>query len=234
MLKINNLYVSYGITEVLKDVTIFVEEGSLVALLGGNGSGKTTMINTISGLLRPKAGSIKFYDREINNLPPDYIVKLGIVQVPQGRDIFSGLTVQENLEMGAVSRRDGKWIKRDIEAILDQFIILKNRRHQKAGYLSGGEQQILSIARALIAKPRLLLMDEPTAGLSPIIAEEVVNIIKELNEKGKTILFVEHNVAMSLELSNTAYVLKEGKIVLADRAKNLKNNPEIIKSYLGD
>lgn len=234
MLEINNLFISYGITEVLKGVTIFVPKGSIVSLLGGNGSGKTTTINAISGFLHPKEGYIKFMDRIINGLPADNIVKMGIVQVPQGREIFSGLTVKENLEMGAVTRQDRNSIRSDIGELLNKFPILKSQLRQKAGNLSGGEQQILSIARALMAKPKLLLMDEPTAGLSPIIAEEIIYIIKKLNEEGKTILLVEHNVVMSLELSHIAYILKDGKIVISDKSENLKDVPEIIKSYLGD
>jgi branched-chain amino acid transport system ATP-binding protein len=233
LLEIKDLYVSYGITEVLRGVSFSVMDGSIVALLGGNGSGKTTTMNTISGFLIPRAGSIKFQGREISGIPTDHIVKLGIVQVPQGREIFSGLTVQENLEMGAVTRKDKDVIKKDMDEFLHQFPVLKERRQQKAGYLSGGEQQMLCIARALMAKPKLLLMDEPTAGLSPIIAQEIMGVIKHLNEEGKTILLVEHNVGLSLELSNIGFVLKDGKIAITDKSENLRENPEIIKSYLG-
>jgi branched-chain amino acid transport system ATP-binding protein len=233
VLEIKDLRVAYGITEVLRGVTISVQENSVVALLGGNGSGKSTTMNTISGFLRPRAGSIEFQKTRIDGRPTDHIVKLGIIQVPQGREIFSGLTVEENLEMGAVTRADKAGIKKDMEKYFDEFPKIRDRRYKKAGYLSGGEQQMLCIARALMTRPKLILMDEPSAGLSPVVAQEIADIIKQLNQQGKTIILVEHNVGLALSLSNFACVLKDGKIAIAERSEKLMGNPELLNSFLG-
>jgi len=233
MLEIQNLEVSYGITKVILGVSFSIPKEEIVALLGGNGSGKSTILNTICGFLKPRAGTIEFEGKRIDGKPTDHIVKMGVVQTPQAREVFSGMTIQENLEMGAVTRRDRRGIKKSIEDIFKLFEFLKVCRSKKAGYLSGGEQQMLTIGRALMANPKMLLMDEPTAGLAPIIVRGITGVIKTLNEKGLAILLVEHNVGMSLDLANTGYVLKDGIIALADKAINLKNNPELVKSYLG-
>lgn len=233
MLDVHDLQVSYGVTAVLKGVSITVPARSIIALLGGNGSGKTTTLNTISGFLTPRGGSISFVGERIDSLSPDRIVKRGIVQVPQGREVFATMTVQENLELGAVTRRDGGGIAQDIQRLFDMFPVLRERRLQKAGTLSGGEQQMLAIARALMARPRLLLMDEPSAGLAPLVVQDIMRVIRELHRAGQTILLVEQNIGVALTLASRAYVLKDGEIALAGDAASLLTNPEVIRSYLG-
>ncbi|MBI3325707.1 MAG: ABC transporter ATP-binding protein [Nitrospinae bacterium] len=233
MLDVHDLQVSYGVTDVLKGVSITVPARSIIALLGGNGSGKTTTLNTISGFLTPRGGSISFVGERIDSLSPDRIVKRGIVQVPQGREVFATMTVQENLELGAVTRRDGGGIAQDMQRLFDMFPVLRERRLQKAGTLSGGEQQMLAIARALMARPRLLLMDEPSAGLAPLVVQDIMRVIRELHRGGQTILLVEQNIGVALTLASRAYVLKDGEIALAGDAASLLTNPEVIRSYLG-
>ncbi len=233
MLEIRALHVSYGVTEVLRGVTLSVPEGSIVALLGGNGSGKTTTLNTISGFLKPRGGTVEFDGRRIDGLPTDVVVKLGLVQVPQGREVFARMSVIENLELGAVTRNDRAGIKHDLEEMFENFPRLRERRTQKAGTLSGGEQQMLAIARALMAAPRLLLMDEPSAGLAPLMVQEITQIIRRLHQQGKTILLVEQNVGAALSIAEMAYVLRDGQIVIADRSEHLKANTEVVRSYLG-
>jgi branched-chain amino acid transport system ATP-binding protein len=233
MLEIRDLWVSYGVTEVLRGVSFRVPDGSIVALLGGNGSGKTTTLNTISGFLKPCRGAVELAGQRLNGRSTDAIVKLGLVQVPQGREVFARMSVAENLELGAVTRTDRIGIKRTLAEVYETFPHLYERRTQKAGTLSGGEQQMLAIARALMAAPHLLLMDEPSAGLAPLVVQEITYIIRRLNRQGKTILLVEQNVGAALSVAETAYVLRDGQIAIGDRAERLKANPEVVRSYLG-
>ncbi len=233
MLAIDGLRVWYGPTEVLRGVTLTVPESEVVALLGGNGSGKSTTLNAVSGFLRPTAGTITFGGRRIDGLATDAIVKAGIVQIPQGREVFSGLTVDENLELGAVTRRDSAGVRADLERLYSRFARLAERRRQRAGTLSGGEQQMLAIARALMARPRMLLMDEPSAGLAPVMVQEIARVIDELHRDGLTILLVEQNVGVALSLASVAHIIRDGVIAVTGAARDLVDNPEVVKSYLG-
>jgi branched-chain amino acid transport system ATP-binding protein len=233
MLEVRNLNVWYGVTEVLRDVSFEVATGRIVALLGGNGSGKTTILNTLSGLLRPRAGSILFDGTDVAGNPSDRMVKSGIVQVPQGREVFATMTVNENLELGAATRHDKAQIRTDLVAVYDLFPHLKERRSRRAGALSGGEQQQVAIGRALMARPRLLLMDEPSVGLSPIIVDSVIETVRTLHARGLTILIVEQNVGVAAAVAEDAYVLKDGAIAFKGDAPALINNPEVLSSYLG-
>jgi len=233
MLEVRNLNVWYGVTEVLRDVSFEVATGRIVALLGGNGSGKTTILNTLSGLLRPRAGSILFDGSDVAGNPSDRMVKSGIVQVPQGREVFATMTVNENLELGAATRHDKAQIRTDLVAVYDLFPHLKERRSRRAGALSGGEQQQVAIGRALMARPRLLLMDEPSVGLSPIIVDSVIETVRTLHARGLTILIVEQNVGVAAAVAQDAYVLKDGAIAFKGDAPSLINNPEVLSSYLG-
>ena len=233
MLAIDGLRVWYGPTEVLRGVTLTVPESEIVALLGGNGSGKSTTLNAVSGFLRPTAGTITFAGRRIDGLATDAIVKAGIVQIPQGREVFSGLTIEENLELGAVTRRDAASVRADLERLYSRFSRLAERRRQRAGTLSGGEQQMLAIARALMARPRMLLMDEPSAGLAPVMVQEIARVIDELHRDGLTILLVEQNVGMALSLASVAHIIRDGVIAVTGAARDLVDNPDVVKSYLG-
>ncbi len=234
MLNIRGLKVWYGITEVLRDVSFSVPSNKVIALLGGNGSGKTTMLNALSGLIRPKEGAILLDDRDITGFATHRIVELGIVQVPQGREVFSTMTVRDNLVLGAASRRDKEEIRQDTETMLDTFPVLRERESRRAGLLSGGEQQQLAIGRALMARPRILLMDEPSAGLSPIIVEGLIDTIRMLrDERGLTILLVEQNVGVASAVAEVAHVLRDGEVALTAPAGELINNPEVLASYLG-
>ena len=233
MLAIDGLRVWYGPTEVLRGVTLTVPEGDIVALLGGNGSGKSTTLNAVSGFLRPTAGTITFAGRRIDGLATDAIVKAGIVQIPQGREVFSGLTIEENLELGAVTRRDAAGVRADLERLYSRFSRLAERRRQRAGTLSGGEQQMLAIARALMARPRMLLMDEPSAGLAPVMVQEIARVIDELHRDGLTILLVEQNVGVALSLASVAHIIRDGVIAVTGAARDLVDNPDVVKSYLG-
>lgn len=233
MLEVRHLKVWYGVTEVLRDVSFEVPAGRIVALLGGNGSGKTTIINTLSGLLRPRAGDIVFDGADVAGRPSDHMVKVGIVQVPQGREVFASMTVHENLELGAATRRDRAGIRADVERMYELFPHIANRRGQRAGSLSGGEQQQVAIGRALMARPKLLLMDEPSVGLSPIIVDMVVETVKELHARGLTILIVEQNVGVAAAVAQDAFVLKDGAIAFTGDAPGLIDNPEVLSSYLG-
>jgi branched-chain amino acid transport system ATP-binding protein len=233
MLDVRDLAVSYGPTAVLRGVSFTVPARSVVALLGGNGSGKSTTINTISGFIRPRAGEILFEGRPIHGLSTDRIVSAGLCQVPQGREVFSTMTVAENLELGAVTRRDGRAIRDDIDRVTSLFPILRHRFRQLAGTLSGGEQQMLAVARALMANPRMLLMDEPSAGLSPILVEELMRIVGLLGAQGITILLVEQNVGAALSVAERAYVLRDGVVALSGEASRLLDDPEIVRAYLG-
>lgn len=233
MLQVKEIHVYYGAIQALKGVSIEVEQGSIVTLIGANGAGKTSTLKSISGLLKPRQGSIRFQDREISRLAPEKIVELGISQVPEGRRVFPGLTVLENLEMGAYLRKDKKEIQKDLSEIFDRFPRLQERRKQLAGTLSGGEQQMLAIGRALMARPKLMLMDEPSMGLAPLLVKEIFEIIKEINEKGTTILLIEQNANMDLSIADRAYVIETGEIVLQGSADELLRSQEVKKAYLG-
>lgn len=233
MLKINNLEVSYGPIKAVKGISLEVREGSIVSILGANGAGKTTTLKAISGLVPPSSGDILFNGERISRLVSEKIVPLGIVQCPEGRRIFSQLTVEENLKIGAYSRKDKKNIKQDFERIYRYFPRLKERKNQIAGTLSGGEQQMLAIGRGLMARPKLFIMDEPSLGLAPIIVKEIFEIIKEINKEGVTVLLVEQNAFQTLKISDYVYVLETGKIALEGKAEDIANNENIKKSYLG-
>lgn len=233
MLDIQHLRVAYGITEVLRDVTFEVPEGKIVALLGGNGSGKTTMLNTLTGMVKPKAGSVKFLGKECAGLSAHDLVKLGIAQVPQGREVWPSMSVQDNLELGAVTRRDWSGIKGDLEEIFTMFPRLVPKRKKPAGALSGGEQQMLAIARAMMARPKCLLMDEPSAGLAPAIVSDMVDVIMALNQRGLTILLVEQNIGVAAAVAEYAHILQNGEISFSGPAAGLVDNPDVLRSYLG-
>ena len=236
MLKIRNITTYYGRIQILKGVSVHVGEGEIVALIGANGAGKTTMINAVSGALKVRDGSIRFSDKEIHNLPQEKIVKAGISQVPEGRMVFAPLNVEDNLRLGAYLRyraRDRDGIEEDLAAIYELFPILKERSKQTAGTLSGGEQQMLSLGRALMARPKLLLLDEPSLGLAPMIASEIFHTISKLRDRGVTILLVEQNARAALSLADRGYVLETGQVVLQDRADRLLENREVQRAYLG-
>lgn len=232
MLKIENLSVHYGVIQAVRDVNFEVNEGEIVSLIGANGAGKTTILRTISGLIQPSNGKITFEGEEIQKRQPQKIVAKGISQVPEGRHVFSGLTVQENLEMGAFLRKDGN-LGEEYEVIFQKFPILKERRTQDASTLSGGEQQMLAMGRALMSKPRLLLLDEPSMGLAPIFIKEIFNIIQEIQQQGTTVLLIEQNAKMALSIANRGYVLETGKVVLEGTGAELLASDEVKKAYLG-
>ena len=232
MLAISHLNVWFGQTEVLRDVSFSIAPLSIVALLGGNGSGKSTVINTICGLIQPRGGSIIIDGIDFTGRPTDWIVRHGVVQVPQGRELFANLTVGENVEMGGYSRTK-KECRIELEKILELFPILRAKRNRPAALLSGGEQQQVAIARALMSRPKLLMMDEPTVGLSPILIDHLIEEIKRLRTLGLTILLVEQNVGVAACLADTAYVLRDGEIGFAGPAKELISNEEVLSSYLG-
>ena len=234
LLKIDHITVSYGAIKPLKDISLSVNEGEIVTLIGANGAGKSTTLRTISGLLKPKEGKIYFKGRDISGEKPHVIVHLGISQAPEGRGIFANLSTEDNLEMGAYSRKDKESIQRDKEHVFHIFPILQERRKQEAGTLSGGEQQMLTISRALMARPKLLLLDEPSLGLAPQIIKQIFKVIQEINQQGTTILLVEQNANMALHIAHKAYVLETGKIVLQGKAQDLLNNPDVKKAYLGE
>lgn len=233
MLEVKNLNVWYGVTEVLRDVSFNVPNNKIVTLLGGNGSGKTTVLNTLSGLLAPRGGSITFNGSNVTGNPSHQMVKNGLVQVPQGREVFSNMSVKDNLELGGASLSNRKEIQEDIERMFDLFPRLRERARAKAGSLSGGEQQMVAVARAMIAKPKLLLMDEPSVGLAPKIVDEIISTIIKLRDQGLTILIVEQNVGVAAAVAEEAYVLKDGEIGHSGPAVDLMKNEEVLKSYLG-
>ncbi len=233
MLKVDNLQVYYGAIHALKGISFTLEEGEIVALIGANGAGKSTALNTISGILRPREGSVVFQGQDIHEMPPQEIVRKGIIQVPEGRKIFSRMTVAENLEMGAYTQTDRAVINRDMEAVFERFPRLRERRNQLGGTLSGGEQQMLAIGRGLMAHPTLLLLDEPSMGLSPILVEQIFNIIQDINEQGTSILLVEQNAQMALAIADRAYVLETGKIVMQGNGDDLLKDSSVIEAYLG-
>jgi branched-chain amino acid transport system ATP-binding protein len=234
MLSVSGLNVWYGPTEVLRKVDFTVEPGQTIALLGGNGSGKSTVVNAICGMVRPRGGEISWSGTNIAGWRPDLIVRAGIVQVPQGREVFASMTVRENLEIGAHTRAADKNWKNDIDEMFELFPVLAEKRNDVAILLSGGEQQQLSIARALMAKPKLLLMDEPTVGLSPLMVDRTIETILMLRKRGLTILLVEQNVGAAAILANTAYVLRDGEIAYSGPAEELISNHEVLSSYLGN
>jgi branched-chain amino acid transport system ATP-binding protein len=236
MLKVRNITTYYGRIQILKGVSIHVGQGEIVALIGANGAGKTTLINAVSGLLKVTEGNITLQDREISNTSPEKIVKAGLSQVPEGRLVFSPLSVEDNLTLGAYVRyrsREGDEIKEDLQKIYDLFPLLRERSGQMAGTLSGGEQQMLALGRALMANPRILLLDEPSLGLAPLIAAEIFRTIARLRDEGVTILLVEQNARAALGMADRGYVMETGSVVLQDQADRLLENPEIQRAYLG-
>ena len=233
MLEITDLKVSYGAIQALRGIDLTLNEGEIVALIGGNGAGKSTTLQTISGLLKPVAGSIRFLGDEITGVAPQEIVARGVIHVPEGRRIFSSLTVEENLEMGAYLQRDKAAKQRTLEEAFARCPRLKERRKQAGGTLSGGEQQMLAIARAIMAQPKLLLLDEPSMGLSPVLVEQIFDIIESINDQGTSILLVEQNAQMALSIANRGYVLETGGIVLSGEADDLLHDPMVIEAYLG-
>ena len=233
MLELQDLSVYYGNIRALDGVSMQVRDGELVTLIGSNGAGKSTTLKTISGLLRPKGGTLLYNDIALESLSPHRIVALGISQAPEGRRIFKGLTVAENLRMGAVQRRDTDGIRTDTERVYSLFPILKERSRQMAGTLSGGEQQMLAIARALMSRPKLLLLDEPSLGLAPLVVQAIFETITRLKEEGTTILLVEQNARLALDVADRAYVMESGRIILEGPAKELERNPQIENTYLG-
>ncbi|MBI5418215.1 ABC transporter ATP-binding protein [Candidatus Poribacteria bacterium] len=233
MLVLENVYFSYGQIEALKGINIEVQNKEIVCLIGGNGAGKSTTLMTICGINKPKTGRIIFNGKEIQNLAPHKIVEMGICQVPEGRRILPKLTVLENLEIGGFIRTKSE-INETLQWIYDIFPVLEERKKQYGGTLSGGEQQMLAIGRALMARPKLLILDEPSLGLAPIVVSKIFRIIKEINEKGVTVLLVEQNARAALKLANKGYVMETGKIVMHDRANVLLDNPKVKQSYLGE
>jgi branched-chain amino acid transport system ATP-binding protein len=234
ILEVDGISTFYGAIQALRGISLTVNEGEIVTLLGANGAGKTTTLRSIQGLNRPREGSIRFQGRDITSTAAHNIVKLGIAQSPEGRRLFPRMTVTENLEMGAFQRNDRHAIKEDMDHVFTLFPRLQERRSQKAGTMSGGEQQMCAIGRALMARPKLLLLDEPSLGLAPIFVERIFEIILRINQEGTAILLVEQNALMALDNAHRGYVLETGKIVLADSAAALKTNEEVRKTYLGE
>jgi len=234
MLELKSVKTFYGNIQALKDVSIHISEGEIITLIGANGAGKSTTLMSICGIVPPRSGEVLFMGQPIQDLPPNDIVSLGISQVPEGRRIFPFLSVAENLDMGAFLRSDKDEIKHDIEYIYELFPILAERRNQAGGTLSGGEQQMLAISRAIMAKPRLLLMDEPSLGLAPLIVKQIFEIIKKINTESKTTIFlVEQNANMALKVAHRGYVMETGRVSMADTAENLLANDQVRKAYLG-
>jgi len=233
MLEVKDINVYYGAIHAIKGISLSVEEGEIVTLIGANGAGKSTTLRTISGLLKPKTGEINFLNKNIAGMPAHKIVREGISQVPEGRRIFAEMTVQENLELGAFTRSDKDEIQNDFKRVFGRFPRLEERRTQLAGTLSGGEQQMLAMGRALMSRPRLLLLDEPSMGLAPLLIREIFNIIVDINKTGTTVLLVEQNANMALSIANRAYVLETGRITISGDAKELAASEDIRKAYLG-
>ncbi|HVT87831.1 MAG TPA: ABC transporter ATP-binding protein [Tepidisphaeraceae bacterium] len=233
LLRIDNLAVSYGAIKALQGVSLDVERGQIVALIGSNGAGKTTLLRTISGLLRPKSGSIQFEGKSIACLRPDEIVRLGLCHAPEGRQVFANLTVRENLLLGAYQQKSSQQIRAGMDRCYSLFPILAERRQQKAGTLSGGEQQMLAIGRALMSRPQVLLLDEPSLGLAPLIVRTIFQIIREINAAGTTVFLVEQNAHLALTIAHRGYVLQTGEIIKTDDAKKLLEDADVKKAYLG-
>ncbi|HEX2235007.1 MAG TPA: ABC transporter ATP-binding protein [Actinomycetota bacterium] len=234
LLELRDVRIRYGGIEAVKGVSLKVNEGELVTLIGGNGAGKTTTLKTISGIKRPSEGQILFSGQPIDNLPPHEIVEMGVSQAPEGRRIFPRMSVRENLSMGAYGRRDGHGLKEDLERVFSLFPVLKERERQAGGTLSGGEQQMLAIGRALMSRPRVLMLDEPSMGLAPLFVERIFELLREIHEQGMTILLVEQNAQAALQAADRGYVLESGEIVLEDDAARLLGNDEVRKAYLGE
>ncbi len=234
LLTIENLHVAYGVIQALHGLSLQIDHGEIVTLIGANGAGKTTLLRTISGLLRPRAGSITLDGAgEIHRLPPHEIVRCGLSHAPEGRQIFANLSVRENLLLGAYQRSGAVEIEKDLERCYTLFPVLKERRDQRGGTLSGGEQQMLAIGRALMARPRLLLLDEPSLGLAPLIVRKIFQIIREINAEGTTIFLVEQNAHMALTVAHRGYVLQTGNVIMSDTAANLLEHPDVKRAYLG-
>jgi branched-chain amino acid transport system ATP-binding protein len=233
LLKVENLHVRYGQITAVRDVSLEVHEGEIVTLIGANGAGKTTLLRTISGLQKPARGDIVLDGKSIAGLAPEKINGIGVAHVPEGRRLFPRLSVFDNIELGAFQRRDGDGIKRDIEMVFGHFPMLRERAADMAGSLSGGQQQMVAIGRALMSAPKVLLMDEPSLGLSPILCQEIAKIIREIHAMGRTIILVEQNARLALSLADRAYVMETGTIVLEGRAQELRNDPQVQKSYIG-
>jgi branched-chain amino acid transport system ATP-binding protein len=233
LLEVKDVHTFYGNIEALKGISIEVQEGECVTLIGSNGAGKSTTLRSISGLTPPRQGSIRFQDREITETPPQDIVSMGVAHSPEGRHVFSRMTVYENLMLGAYLRNDESGIKEDLDRVFTLFPRLKERERQKGGTMSGGEQQMLAIGRALMAQPTLLLLDEPSMGIAPILVERIYETIAEINKQGTTILLVEQNANFALDVSKRAYVLETGKVTLSDQSSALRENPEVQRAYLG-
>ncbi|MBG9984573.1 ABC transporter ATP-binding protein [Aerococcaceae bacterium DSM 111022] len=233
MLKVTDLEVNYGMINAVRKINFEVNEGEIVSLIGANGAGKSTILRTISGLVKPSAGTIQYEGKELITMSPRNIVKAGISQVPEGRHVFKGLTVKENLEMGAFLRNDKGAIQSDYELVYERFPILKERLNQDAATLSGGEQQMLAMGRALMSKPRLLLLDEPSMGLAPIFIKEIFSIIVDIQKQGTTVLLIEQNAKQALQISNRGYVLETGDITLSGTGQELLSSDEVQKAYLG-
>jgi len=233
MLSVEKLDVAYGVIKALHGVSLHVEPGEIVTLIGANGAGKSTTLLTLSGLLKPKAGRITFEGQDITNLPPHKRVAMGIVQAPEGRRVFANMSVHENLELGAYTRKDRAGIKQDLQKMMEEFPKLAERRNQRAGTLSGGEQQMLAMARALMARPRLLLLDEPSLGLAPLIVRQIFELIRKINAQGTTVFLVEQNAHMALQVAHRGYVLQTGNVILTDKAAALMAHPDVRKAYLG-
>jgi branched-chain amino acid transport system ATP-binding protein len=234
LLQINGAFAGYGAIEVLKDVSLDVQAGEIVTIIGANGAGKTTTLMSISGVNRLRAGSIVFQGQEIHRLPPHEIVRLGLCQSPEGRKIFSRLTVLENLQLGAITRNDHAAIRHDLDHVYGLFPILKERSNQAGGTLSGGEQQMLAVARALMARPKLLLLDEPSLGLAPLIVAKIFDVIRSLNQEGIAVLLVEQNARMALKIAHRGYVLETGRITISAPASELLNDQRVKDAYLGE
>ena len=233
MLKIDNIHVYYGAIHALKGVSLEVRKGEIVTLIGANGAGKSTTLRTVSGLLAPKSGGISFLGENIAGMPAHEIVKHGISQVPEGRRIFAEMSVQENLELGALTRKDKDGVAKDFDLVYRRFPRLEERRKQQAGTLSGGEQQMLAMGRALMSRPKLLLLDEPSMGLAPLLIKEIFSIIEDINREGTTVLLVEQNANMALSIAHRAYVMETGRITLQGAAKDLAASEDVRKAYLG-
>jgi len=234
LLELDNVKTYYGNIRALKGISIQVAEGEIVCLIGGNGAGKSTTLMTISGVLTPEEGDVIYQGRSIVSVRPDNIVQMGICQVPEGRMIFPVLTVLENLDLGAYLRKDKDGIKQDLDGVFELFPVLRERSKQAGGTLSGGEQQMLAIGRALMARPKLLLLDEPSLGLAPILVDAIFEIIRQINNQGTTILLVEQNAQLALQFSNRGYVIETGEIALADKSAELLKNEQVKKAYLGE
>jgi len=234
MLEIKDLKVNYGMIQAIKGISFHVEEGEVVALIGANGAGKTTILHTVSGLLKPAEGSVLFYDTDISKIPAHKIVSMGMAHVPEGRRVFANLSVLQNLKMGAYSRSDKAEIEESLAEVFKRFPRLEERRNQLSGTLSGGEQQMLAMGRALMSKPKIILMDEPSMGLSPIFVNEIFDIIQSVSKSGTTVLLVEQNAKKALTIADRAYVLETGNIAMEGNASDLLNNDSIKKAYLGE